>query len=107
MCSLCTPQFVLRPPFSKNLVISPPITGFWAATALGSSSCVWCSHAFGHRVLWSLQHLVQSLLLPQGLPQCHMVRRCVQTLASGHVEEGQTTPCAEKSHNCTEGWKVR
>ena len=50
MCSLCTPQFVLRPPFSKHLIISPPVTGFWAATAFGPSSCVWCSHAFGHRV---------------------------------------------------------
>ena len=50
MCSLCTPQFVLRPPFSKHIIISPPIIGFWAATAFGSSSCVWCSHAFGHRV---------------------------------------------------------
>ena len=35
----------------------------------------------GNLGLWSLQRLVQSLLLlPQGLPQCQMVRRCVQNL---------------------------
>ena len=28
----------------------PPCNGFWAATAFSSSSCVWCSHVFGHRV---------------------------------------------------------
>ena len=55
MCSLCTPQCVLQPPFLKHLIISPPIIGFWAAGAFGSSSCVWCSHVFGHRVsgIWS------------------------------------------------------
>ena len=37
------------------IIISPSIIGFWAATAFGSSSCVWCSHGFGHRVsgTWS------------------------------------------------------
>ena len=38
----------------------PPISGFWAVGAFGSSSCVWCSHVFGHKSqrnlgLWSLQ----------------------------------------------------
>ena len=32
----------------------PPISGFWAAGAFRSSSCVWCSHVFGHRVSGSL-----------------------------------------------------
>ena len=54
MCSLCTPQCVLQPPFFQHLVVSPPISGFWAAGAFGSSSCVWCSHVFGHRVSGSL-----------------------------------------------------
>ena len=50
MCSLCTPQCVLQPPFLKHLIISPPIIGFWAAGAFGSLSCVWCSHVrFGCR----------------------------------------------------------
>ena len=48
------PQCVLQPPFFKHLIISPPISGFWAAGAFGSSSCVWCSHVFGHRVSGSL-----------------------------------------------------
>ena len=30
------------------------ISGFWAAGAFRSSSCVWCSHVFGHRVSGSL-----------------------------------------------------
>ena len=41
---------LLQPPFFRHLIISPPINGFWAAGAFGSSSCVWCSHVFGHRV---------------------------------------------------------
>ena len=50
MCSLCTPECVLQPPFFKHLIISPPINGFWAAGAFGSSSCVWCSRVLGHKV---------------------------------------------------------
>ena len=33
MCSLCTPQCVLQPPFFQHLIVSPPISGFWAAGA--------------------------------------------------------------------------
>ena len=36
--------------FFKHLIVSLPISGFWAAGAFGSSSCVWCSHVLGHRV---------------------------------------------------------
>ena len=50
MRSLCTPQCVLQPPSFKHLIISPPISGFWAAGAFGSSRCVWYSHVFGHGV---------------------------------------------------------
>ena len=54
MCSLPTTQCVLQPLLFKHLIVSPPISGFWAAGAFGSSTCVWCSHIFGHRVSGSL-----------------------------------------------------
>ena len=41
LCSLCTPQFVLQSAFFRCLVISPPISGFWAA---GAFSYARCSH---------------------------------------------------------------
>ena len=52
--------------FFKHLIVSPPSSGFWAAGAFGSSSCFWCSHDFGqwNLGLWSLQRVLQSLLLP-------------------------------------------
>ena len=37
MCSLCTPQCVLQLLFFKHLIISSPISGFWAAGAFGSA----------------------------------------------------------------------
>ena len=47
---------------------------------------------------------MQSLLL---LPRVRWSEGARKTFASGHVEEGQTTSCAEKSYNCTEGRKVQ
>ena len=42
---LCTPQFVLQRPFFKHLIIiTPPISGFWAAGPFSSSGCVWCGN---------------------------------------------------------------
>ena len=52
MCSFTLGHWIIPflPPFFQHLIVSPPISGFWAAGAFRSSSCVWCSHVFGHRV---------------------------------------------------------
>ena len=72
MCSLCTPQCVLQPPFFKHLIVSPPISGFWAAGAFGPSSCVWCSHVFGHKVSVPMHCAIPCLhaLCPCTVPMC-------------------------------------
>ena len=54
----------------QALIISPPISGFWATSAFGFSSCVWSSHVFWPQSqwnlgLWSLQRL--SIFFPRGL----------------------------------------
>ena len=50
VCDLCVrsarPSMFLS---RRSSSTSSPISGFWAATAFGSSSCVWCSHVSGHR----------------------------------------------------------
>jgi len=40
VCSLCTPPCVLQPSFFKHLIVSPSISGLWAAGAFGSSNGV-------------------------------------------------------------------
>ena len=115
LCLLCTPQCVLQLLLFKHLIISPPISGFWAAGAFSSSSCVWCSHVFGHRVsgFWGcgafsvccrVFHRVCHRVCCT--PTQHITIRWSEgvrkTFASGHFEGVQTALCAEKSYNCTE-----
>ena len=54
VCYLCVrsarPSAFFSHHSSSTSSSAPQISGFWAATAFGSSSCVWCSHIFGHRV---------------------------------------------------------
>ena len=42
LCSLCTAQWVLQPLFFGQLIIRPPVSGFWATGACSRfCSCVW------------------------------------------------------------------
>ena len=85
----------------------PPISGFWDAGAFSSSSSVWCSHVFGHRVsgLWIVQPsapVAESSTAATGSaaypPSTSPLdgQKVRRTFASGHFEEGQKAPCAEK-----------
>ena len=95
---------------SKHLIISPPISGFWAATAFGSSGCVWCSHAFGHIVsgiwgcgpfsVWCRVVLTRALFCAhhektRGAKQCITGAPTAISMEvhHGHVLRGGATDC--------------
>ena len=76
----------------QHLIVSPPISGFWAAGAFGSSSCVWCSHVFGHRV--SVPYPVPMHCAHALCPCAHALCPCVESgvvKPSASVAEASTT----------------
>ena len=101
VCYLCVrsarPSAFFSHHSSSTSSSAPQISGFWAATAFGSSSCVWCSHVFGHRVNVPV-HCAHAL--------CHTLCPCTVPMHCAHalcpcVESGVVEPSASVAESST------
>jgi hypothetical protein len=114
VCYLCVrsahPSAFFSHHSSSTSSSAPKMSGFWAATAFGSSSCVWCSYVFGHRVNVPMHcaHALCRTLSPCTVPMhcAHAVCPCSVPMYCAHVPMHCAIPCAHALCPCVESGVV-